>query len=207
MFLIKDSTCSCDSCSICATHSSADDESETEAIKIKKTKTLISNELKVSNFPKNDLHVGGNGSGGNIEFSQKNEISNYSSRSIITPILHPHHVVDVVPKPSTKHQSSSSLLEWNLLDQTIGIPISNGVRSNPLLPIIHHPLVSGNIPASMPFNLVENNSMGKKNSSFAQQSTSKKKENGEKKQTVKFSNTVTVAVVPDIQRRLDKSSE
>lgn len=162
-----------------------------------------------------------------------------------------HHVVDVVPKPAKTPFSS----DYNVPDQTIGIPISDLIPyrdpQNVIQPsvhrpsfkfgsnfanvqphttnvlhniphIIHHPLISGNIPPSFhPAN--DNYSIKKKITSetlvaspppkppgtsrqyfnisssilcaTAQQTPFMKKENGEKNK-VKFSNTVTVAVVP-----------
>lgn len=155
------------------------------------------------------------------------------------PEISHHQVVDVVPK-SSKIQI---LFDYSIPDQTIGIPItdSRSYRSlqsreqsstdrsmfkfgsecsnlqNTISPnIIHHPLISGNIPHSTHF--VSDNCLVKKNityeklafpkfaprphinkssilSATAQHSPIAKKENGEKNK-VKFSNMVTVAVVP-----------
>lgn len=125
-----------------------------------------------------------------------------------------HLVVNVIPTPQLSPH------EWNVPDQTIGIPIIKHKNSKPTLPseqcwskqqIIHHPLVSGYIPSSSSSYLHENHmasptpyysSQHSQNvySSILIPSTtsiqpSSKKENGEKHK-VKFSNTVTVAVVP-----------
>lgn len=182
---------------------------------------------------------------------------------ILQPIPQHHHVVDVVPKPPRQ-----AAIDWNVPDQTIGIPITNPTpildfhslqttndsmlhypRQTLLLPshmqiaptmpahqkmllrakslhdihinsppIIHHPLVSGNIPPSIhstenylikkqipldgpPLPLPPKPSRHNANvsssilSSTTQQNSQSKRENGEKNK-VKFSDTVTVAVVP-----------
>lgn len=129
-------------------------------------------------------------------------------------------VVDVVPKPK---------LPQTVLDQTIGIPVknlshyrncsnsynfsqtlpdlqerllfsdvlSNDTRNEPQ--VIHHPLVSGNIPATFKHVHESHKKMYTKSLPHEinahQQSSSTKRENGERNK-VKFCNTVTVAVVP-----------
>lgn len=115
-------------------------------------------------------------------------------------------VLDVVPK---------------VLDQTIGIPVknpshfrsgqntflnsdihSNSYHFSQTLPdfhgnepqVIHHPLVSGNIPAT--FDNVHNSRIqDSKAPKSTGSSNHQKRENGERNK-VKFCNTVTVAVVP-----------
>lgn len=124
-----------------------------------------------------------------------------------TKIINRHHVVDVVPK---------SPLEWNVSipDQTIGIPVSNTTSIHPrnrlnhsadLTSITHHPLVSGHIPPAfttvgkrmrIPSETIHVNSSNVYSSILSQQQAHNiDKEHGEKNK-VKFSNTVTVAVVP-----------
>lgn len=139
-----------------------------------------------------------------------------------------HHLIDIVPKPQSTH-------DWNIPDQTIGIPIASPpnmqhhMKIAPSKPwnehnfsghiptIIHHPLVSGHIPPTyhvpteqrkkMPLPLpLEHAPLHQTNiyssilsssslSPQQQQTSNSRKENGEKNK-VKFSNTVTVAVVP-----------
>lgn len=128
-----------------------------------------------------------------------------------------HHVVDIVPKPQSTH-------EWTIPDQTIGIPIaspsnmhhgkSKSWSMHNFPTIIHHPLVSGHIPPSyhittehrkkMPLPLPLDHAPLHQTNIYSsilsstpqhQQNSNSKKENGEKNK-VKFSNTVTVAVVP-----------
>lgn len=186
----------------------------------------------------------------------------------LPPLPQHHKVIDVVPKPLNRQQP----FDWDVPDQTLGIPLMNPVpvldlqymaptndmayshqyrptvllpshmqpstssmihhqKAVPLLksksmynipvngpPIIHHPLVSGNIPAT--FHSPENYTIKKQPlvgslgppvplkpsnrhnganvssilSSTLQQNASPKKETGEKNK-VKFSETVTVAVV------------
>lgn len=195
----------------------------------------------------------------------------FATPQILQPVPQHHHVVDVVPKPSRQ-----APIEWNVPDQTIGIPITNPTpildfhnlpsHANPidhqsalnyprqtvLLPshmqiaqppmsipihqkpmmllrakslhnipinspqIIHHPLVSGNIPPSIhategylikkqipldgpPLPLPPKPRTANVSSSILsstiQPNSQPKRENGEKNK-VKFSDTVTVAVVP-----------
>lgn len=187
----------------------------------------------------------------------------FATPHILQPIPQHHHVVDVVPKPPRQPP-----IEWNIPDQTVGIPITNpmpildfhnlastndsahhyprqtvlmpshmqiaaqqmSLPSHPMLirtksmnniplnspPIIHHPLVSGNIPPSvhstenylikkqipldgpplpLPPKPARQNASSSILSSTTQQSSHSKKENGEKNK-VKFSDTVTVAMVP-----------
>lgn len=77
-----------------------------------------------------------------VERSQKNI-------KIQKSIPQHHQVVDVVPKPQ-------STLNWNIPDQTIGIPCVDNLYRQPSSlsknisfsirpPIIHHPLISGKI--------------------------------------------------------------
>lgn len=177
-----------------------------------------------------------------------------------------HEVIDVVPKPKPRAQT----VEWNVPDQTLGIPLTSPPSLHEVLPdisydhqyqsalllpshaqmigppliyhppplnrsksmhtiplpngipqIIHHPLVSGNIPPSFhsgesylirtqlpleqplggpppppkPANRQNGSSCSSILSSSTQQSAASRRENGERNK-VKFSDTVTVAVVP-----------
>ncbi|XP_031632388.1 WD repeat-containing and planar cell polarity effector protein fritz [Contarinia nasturtii] len=223
------STCSRDSCSLCDTNSSADDEFETEkswteSKKKSKSTAAIKNimspigdgffipkpELKVSNLstkPASNLPVNLNNKNAkmpNYSFIRsKGEVSlndgiaellkyqriQKSSKMSQSIPQQPHAVfntvVDVVPKP-----------QWNIPDQTVGIPTS--VEQHGSKPIIHHPLVSGKIPA-----LSHITSTGLSSILSQQQASHIRKEHGERnmeKNKVKFSNTVTVAVVPDMRK-------
>lgn len=182
------------------------------------------------------------GNSDSLKYQQSGKIQNSLPRlplsvsQIVQPILQ-HHVIDVVPKPSSKQFSFN-----NMPDQTIGIPTTDSMsihiqdnntqnQNNKLMsihnipenmpPIIHHPLVSGNIPPS--FHSINENYLIKKKiphetmllqklpqkpvsrqglifsssilTATIQQAPHQKKENNERNK-VKFSNTVTVAVVP-----------
>lgn len=197
----------------------------------------------------------------------------------LQPIPQHHQVIDVVPKPLNRQQQQHQQpqLDWDIPDQTLGIPLINPIpildlqyispsndsmhnnyqyhptvllpshmqpsssstlyHSKPVMPliksksmyniptntphIIHHPLVSGNIPPKYhsPDNYVtlkkhltkgcppplpippkpKHRYNGANASSIlsttTQQNISPKRETGEKNK-VKFSDTVTVAVVP-----------
>lgn len=152
---------------------------------------------------------------------QQHERFPKNSKQVSQSIPQHHHVVDIVPKPQLTQEigipiTSPSNMHLNALPS---IPWSMHNFSGHLPAIIHHPLVSGHIPLShqtpehrkkMPLPLpmavsLEQAHLHPKNiyssilSSTAQQqqqsNSNLKKENGEKNK-VKFSNTVTVAVVP-----------
>lgn len=147
---------------MCVTRSSADDESETNNVEnIKRTSKYHQNginfnipkpELKVSHYSKNNVneHITSNEKRRNVgSNSEKAEIHQSLSAPSALQNYHHHHVVDVVPKPSNNQPT----LEWNLLDQTIGIPITDMPQ------IIHYPLISANIPASNQLKAVDKNSL------------------------------------------------
>lgn len=154
---------------------------------------------------------------------QQHEKGQKNSIQILQSIPQHHHVVDIVPKPKQLTQeigipiASISNMHVNALPNK---PWNMHNFSGHFPTIIHHPLVSGHIPLSyqapenrkkMPLPLpmvvpleqahlhptnIYSSILSSAPQQQQQQSTSNlKRENGEKNK-VKFSNTVTVAVVP-----------
>lgn len=158
---------------------------------------------------------------------QQHEKGQKSSKQISQSIPQHHHVVDIVPKPQLTQEigipiASPSNMHANALPSN---PWTMHNFSGHLPTIIHHPLVSGHIPLSyqapehrkkMPLPLpmavpleqphlhptnIYSSILSSAPQQQQQQSNSNlKKENGEKNK-VKFSNTVTVAVVP-VRRKI-----
>lgn len=149
--------------------------------------------------------------------SEKNDKLPIPIRSKELPISLTHEVVDVVPKPFRAQYG----IDYEIPDQTIGIPITNFAETpimHEILPsnhqtrknteTIHYPLISANIPAyssiierKLVKTTMKNESMEYTSShnvsGNSHQHSFMKKENAEKNK-VKFSNTVTVVQVSNI---------
>lgn len=121
-----------------------------------------------------------------------------------------NRVVDVVPKPK---------LNMIDIDQTIGIPLfeptdSSIISDEPFVPTTVHeyPLISGTIPAAigtptkLSYNTLPASKSVKKDSHVTQSILANSSNcgtnlNAPTKNKVKFSDTITVAVVPEISRK------
>jgi len=142
-------------------------------------------------------------------------MSNLNLTSVFNPMAYQaqqqHSVIDIVPNPKNNNTE---------IDQTIGIPIynnNNNIDSHQVPTTIHqYPLISGTIPsvgtqAKLNFNTLPAQSLSHRKepmkSSILTNTTDNamgsKKESGEKNK-VKFSDTITVAVVPEIMHRKEK---
>lgn len=155
---------------------------------------------------------------------QKQDRAHKNSAQVSQPIPRHHHVVDIVPKPQSTHEwiIPDQTIGIPIANPSNMHHVKNGPSKSwsmhnfpgHLPTIIHHPLVSGHIPPTyhaeqrkkMPLPLplpMEHAHLHQTNiySSILsstpqqQQTSNSKRENGEKNK-VKFSNTVTVAVVP-----------
>lgn len=224
--IISDSTCSISSCSICANSNESDESENYESASESKTFDELTKQVQASGISHHPpLPLANGDPSKNLQAPPLPFNKNYGNDPKKNPLISSRSTSELTLQNLQKFNSTSSSAEnvtknsREEIDQTIGIPTMINERDDEhyLVTTIHnYPLISGSIP-SLSYTGIQNklnfstqfitspptykkDSLLPVNSILTNTnlptSSSIKKEGGERNK-VKFSDTITVAVMPE----------